>query len=206
MKMLEQGLDRLGVEPTENQLKKLNAYIDELKVWNSKLNLVSFRNDDELIIRHILDCLAGVEIIRKLGGTSIADVGTGAGLPGILLAIFLEDKTVSLVERSGRKAGFLRSTSALLGLVDRVEVLDVDLKQVDGEFDIVTLRAFREFADFISPLRGITAPGGKIAAFKGRMDMIREDLKAAGIKEDDVEIIGLKVPFLGEERNLVIIE
>jgi 16S rRNA (guanine527-N7)-methyltransferase len=204
--MLEKGLSQLGINPTELQKDRLNTYIEELQMWNSKLNLVSFRDRDELIIRHILDCLAGIEVIRSLGGSSIADIGTGAGLPGMLLAIFLEDKTVSLVERSGRKAGFLRSTSALLGLVGRVEVIDADLKQVEGEFDIVTLRAFRDFGDFIAPLRRITAPGGKIAAFKARKEVIGKDLKAAGINPSEVEIVSLKVPFLDEERNLLLIE
>ncbi|MBI9107625.1 MAG: 16S rRNA (guanine(527)-N(7))-methyltransferase RsmG [Spirochaetales bacterium] len=203
--MLEAGLAELKIVPTDIQRERLNAYIEELLVWNSKLNLVSASDREELIVRHILDCLSGLEIIRNMGGSSIADIGTGAGLPGMLLAIFLEKRTVSLVERSGRKAGFLRSTSALLGLVDRVEVLDVDLKQVDGVFDIVTLRAFRDLGDFISPLRKITAPGGRIAAYKGRMEVIEKDLKAACIKMSDAEIIGLKVPFLEEERNLLII-
>ena len=204
--MLEQGLSQLRIYPSELQRKRLDTYITELKMWNSKLNLVSFRDEQELIVRHILDCLAGLDAIRELGGSSIADIGTGAGLPGILLAIFLEDKTVSLVERSGKKVGFLRSTSALLGLMDRVEVIESDLKQVDGQFDIVTLRAFREFGDFIDQLRRITAPGGKIAALKGRSENINVDLTAAGIDPLDAKIIKLKVPFLDEERNLLVIK
>jgi len=205
MMMLDAGLAELKIIPTQIQKERLDAYIKELQVWNRKLNLVSAKDEEELIVRHVLDCLSGLAVIRDLGGRSIADIGSGAGLPGMLLAIFLEDRTLSLVERSGRKAGFLRSISALLGLVDRVEIINSDLKEVDGEFDIVTLRAFREFGDFIKPLRKITAPGGKIAAFKGRRASIEADLKAGGIAIADAGIISLKVPFLEEERNLLII-
>ena len=204
--MLDEGLARLGIEASSRQREMIDAYIDELLIWNSKLNLVSVRSREELVVRHILDCLAGLEIVRDLGGRSIADIGSGAGLPGMLLAIFLEDRMVTLVERSGKKAGFLRSTSALLGLVDRVSVIDRDLKAVDAVFDVVTLRAFREFGDFIGQIRRITSPGGSIAAFKGRHSSVTSDLAAAGLKDADAGIIPISVPFLDEERNMMVLK
>ena len=202
---LESGLNILGIKPSVRQLEQLNIYMRELELWNSRLNLVSFQDREQLVVRHVLDCLAGLDIIQGLNGRSIADIGSGAGLPGLLLAIFLEDSQFSLVERSGKKAGFLRTTAALLDLVGRVEILDTDLKNVDGKFDIVVLRAFREFGDFIVELKKITAVSGTIAAYKGRRAAIESDLEAAGIKPDKADIRKLKVPFLDEERHIVLI-
>ena len=205
MNKLDAGLQKLGVEPSDRQMQMLSTYINELEVWNSRLNLVSVKDHEELIVRHILDCLAGLDVIKTLKGKTVADIGSGAGLPGFLMAIFLEDREFTLVERSGKKAGFLRSTSALLKLVDRVTVVDTDLKNVSEKFDIVVLRAFREFGDFYSRLKAITSDGGYIAAYKGRMNLIEMDLSDAGLLLEDVEIKRIEVPFLDEERHMLLI-
>ena len=203
--MLAEGLKKLGIEPTEMQAKQLDMYINELMIWNDKLNLVSIRSRDELIGRHVLDCLAGLEAVRELPGDTVADVGSGAGLPGLLFAIFMEDRSFSLIERSGKKAGFLRTSAALLGMADRVEVLDKDLKEVRGSFDIVTLRAFREFGDFYPLLNRITASGGTVAAFKAKRASVDADLSAAGLNAGDAEVRTLEVPFLPEERHMLLV-
>ena len=205
MGIFEEGLTRLEIVATAEQLKKIETYINELILWNKKLNLISSTMHDEIIIRHILDSLSGLKAIGSLPGTSIADVGSGAGLPGILLAIFLENKNVSLIERSGKKAGFLRSTAAVLGLRDRVEIIERDLREVDMKYDTVVFRAFRQFADFLPMLRRITAERGRIAAYKGRIEIVKNELKAAGIAESGAEIVRLEVPFLDEQRNLVVL-
>ncbi len=205
MDKLDKGLLELEINPADLQYSRLKAYISELETWNTRLNLVSYRNTEELVVRHILDCLAGLSIIRELKGVSVADVGSGAGLPGLLLAIFLEDREFSLLERSGKKAGFLRAASALLGLVDRVKVVEKDLRNFKGSFDIVTMRAFREFGEFIMPLRMITSDTGTIAAYKGRLDSINGDLKNAKLELESVVIKNIAVPFLDEERNMVLV-
>jgi 16S rRNA (guanine527-N7)-methyltransferase len=205
MGIFEEGLTLLKITATADQIEKVETYINELMMWNEKFNLISAAGYDEIIIRHILDSLSCLKTIDSLPGSSIADVGSGAGLPGILLAVFLEHKKVYLIERSGKKAGFLRNAVAVLGLRDRIEVVERDLREVDMKFDTVVLRAFRQFADFLPMLRRITAEGGRIAACKGRIEMIRKELQAAGIDESGVEITRLEVPFLDEERNLVML-
>ena len=204
MNKLLSGLETLEIEISQRQERMLNSYIKELEIWNKKLNLVSFRDYDELIIRHILDSLSALPEIKTLEGTSIADAGSGAGLPGMLLAIFLEDRSFTLIERSGKKAGFLKSTSALLGLVDRIEVFDHDLVELKESFDIVTLRAFREFGDYLPALKAITRAGGTIAAYKGKLSSINDDLGKAGLSVNDVKIAELEVPFLSEQRHLLL--
>ena len=202
---LIEGLRLMDIDPSDAALAKLELYINELELWNNRLNLVSFDDREQLVVRHILDSLSGLKAISGLEGNSIADIGSGAGLPGLLLAIFMEDRHFTLVERSGKKAGFLRSTAALLGLVDRVNVFDSDLKQVSGQYDIVCLRAFRDFGEFYKELRAVTAESGVIAAYKGRMSSITSDLYTAGINPRQAEIIPLTVPFLDEERNLLLV-
>ena len=103
-KLLE-GLNGLGIKASEDRLTKLELYINELELWNSRLNLVSVDDREQLIVRHILDCLAGLNIINSLPGERLADIGSGAGLPGMLLAIFMEDRHFTLVERSRKKGG-----------------------------------------------------------------------------------------------------
>lgn len=205
MDKLIEGLSILNIEASGRKLEKLETYMNELELWNSRLNLVSVKGSEEIIVRHILDCLAGLKIIEQFDGKSIADIGSGAGLPGLLLAIFLEDRTVALIERSGKKAGFLRSTTAILGMVDRVDIIEEDLKSVKGRFDIITLRAFREFGDFYKSMKAITAENGCIAAYKGRMNSILSDLKAVKLDAEKVETIELEVPFLEEDRHLLVI-
>ena len=206
MNKLEAGLSELGIDAAPEQLRRLSVYISELELWNRKLNLVSFREHDELLVRHILDSLSALSIIRELGGVTLADVGSGAGLPGMLLAIFMEDHEFTLIERSGKKAGFLKTAAALLGIADRVEILDRDIREVGRQFDIVTLRAFREFGDFYKSLTAVTKPGGTIAAYKGKAASIERDLLTAGLDKNRVQIRPLNVPYLDEQRNLVLIE
>jgi len=203
--LIEEGLEQLGIPCSGSQMDKLNLYISELEMWNSRLNLVSSGDRQELEIRHILDCLAGLKMIEVLPGEKVADVGSGAGLPGLLLAVFMLDRRFTLIERSGKKAGFLRTSSALLGLADRVSVADSDLNNISGKFDIVTLRAFREFGDFFGSLKKITAESGSIAAYKARRETIAHDIKSAKLREDEYSVYPLKVPFLAEPRHLVVI-
>ncbi len=205
IELLENGLAEIGIEPSERQIQQLESYISELELWNTRLNLVSFENREQLIIRHILDCLAALPFfLNSKNSKTIADIGSGAGLPGLLLAIFLEEHEITLVERSGKKAGFLRSVSAILGLSGRVTVIDRDLGEVRDCFDIVTCRAFRDFAEFAVELRRIVAESGFLVAYKGRLESIMEDLSAAGIETDKAVIKQIRVPFLNEERHLLV--
>ncbi|MEA1910981.1 MAG: RsmG family class I SAM-dependent methyltransferase, partial [Spirochaetota bacterium] len=109
---LKKGLEQIGIGYTSAQLGLLELYISEIELWNNKYKLVSARGE-ELIIRHILDSLSAIPELKQLTFKTAADVGSGAGLPGIPLAIFLPKVHFSLIERSGRRAGFLRNILSL---------------------------------------------------------------------------------------------
>jgi 16S rRNA (guanine527-N7)-methyltransferase len=184
------------------------TYIREIELFNEAYGLVKVSSRRELIVKHILDSLAPLRLcVRFFEDKAIADVGSGAGLPGIPLAICLPQAEFTLIERMGRRAGFLRNCIAVLGLAN-VRVEEAELEKVPpGSFDMAVFRAFRPLApDILKGLTAILKPGGILAAWKGRIESIREEIAAV---EDSMpgqaEIIPLAVPFLEEERHLVII-
>jgi 16S rRNA (guanine527-N7)-methyltransferase len=199
----------------------LEKYIAEIELFNDAYGLVSVRSREELVTRHILDSLAPLGIIvRTLAGVdapAIADAGSGAGLPGIPLAICLAPSraAVTLIERMGRRAGFLRNTLAILGLPG----LDVEEKEIEmarcGRFDMVVFRAFRPLDPPVyRALVRLLRAGGEsraLAAYKGRMDSVVREMRAleTSLKEGDDSLFWeaspCPVPFLDEERHLLLI-
>jgi 16S rRNA (guanine527-N7)-methyltransferase len=217
---LKQGLRRLAEEPgglagprldmIENLLTR---YIAEIELFNPAYGLVNVKNREDLVTRHILDSLAPLGIMTRLpelclpaGRTAqIADVGSGAGLPGIPLAIALPDFRITLVERMGRRAGFLRNTIAVLGL-DNAAVEEQEMEKAGpGRFDLLCFRALRPFEPaLLKALRRLLAPGGVIAAYKGRRELINAEMEAAGWT-GSWDCLPCPVPGLEEERHLVVL-
>jgi 16S rRNA (guanine527-N7)-methyltransferase len=211
--LLEEGLVKLGLYQ-DRVLSLLNLYIKEIELFNPAYGLVKVRDRRELIVRHILDSLAPLSIIRRAVDPTlkrktplIADVGSGAGLPGIPLAVCMGDAEFTLVERMKRRAGFLLNALAALGLPNvRVEEAEMEKLSLPAAnlFDLVVFRAFRPLEPAI--LRGLfklLAPGGALAAYKGRRQAIEEEM--AGAAGAAWEIFPLEVPFLEEERHLLLI-
>ena len=197
----------------------LQKYMDEIELFNDAYGLVKAASRQELYVKHILDSLAPLEIIiQNMPDTvcSIADIGSGAGLPGIPLAICLPAFTApgsgvhkfTLIERMGRRAGFLYNCISVLGLSNAcVEEADFE-KAGPARFDIAVFRALKPLGpDFLKKVIRLLKPGGFLAAWKGRYKKAREEMlevekSLSGLKW---EIIPLKVPSLEEERHLVLI-
>jgi 16S rRNA (guanine527-N7)-methyltransferase len=189
-------------------LSLLNKYIEEIERFNPTLSLVGTTGRRELVVRHILDSLAPLGILRResSGAVHIADVGSGAGLPGIPLAACLPDCRFTLIERKTRRAVFLRNTLAVLGLPNAaVEEREME-KAPRFRFDVITFRAFRPLEPAV--LKGLfrlLAPGGVLAAYKGRKEKIAVEMGAVRELVGSWEAIPCPVPFLEEERHLVVI-
>jgi len=199
------GLATLGLvgdDFSESKINLLMLYIKELSFWNSKMNLVG-RFDGSFIARHILDSLAVYPKLVEVAPKSVADVGTGAGLPGVVLAIFYDKAEFTLIERSGKKCGFLRNCVALLGLGSRVTVIEAPVEEVKESFDLVTFRAFRQFTDYYHYLIAILNENGSIFAYKGKKETILSEIKEVGLSVDEISLTELKVPGLNEERYLL---
>jgi 16S rRNA (guanine527-N7)-methyltransferase len=203
--LLVQGVRRLGLGATEQQLARLEAFRVELERWNSTYGFVK-ASGRELVVRHFLDSLAGLPRIAALQPRRrVLDVGSGAGFPGLPLAIFLPDSFFTLLERSARKAAFLRTAAIRLEL-GNVSVEERQLVELHERFSVITFRAWsplgrRELEELAARLE----PGGVIAAYKGRRERIRAEAAAAGLREEDLAVEPLAVPFLREERHLVIL-
>ncbi len=200
--VLEDGL----AEKTE----KLLRYTEEIELFNPAYGLVGTDNTEELIVKHILDSLAPLciiaEALKHYDNPLLADAGSGAGLPGIPLAICL-NRPFTLIERMGRRAGFLRNTLALLGLDDRVEVEEKDAEKARPDrYSLITFRAFKPLdAGLLKTLFKLLTPGGCLAAYKGRKDKIDEEMAAIESLTGGWELHQTPVPFLNDERHLVII-
>ena len=204
--LLNQGVEELGLALSDAQLDKLLDYVALLAKWNAVYNLTAIRDPRQMLIQHILDSLSIVPHLASLGPSSVLDVGSGGGLPGIVLAIVLSDWTVTLNDVVHKKTAFQAQAKAELGLTNlsvvtgRVETLKPGV-EVPGKFDVIVSRAFAELADFVTLARHLVAEKGAIWAMKGvRPDGEIERLPAGSHAK---QIIRLKVPSLEAERHLV---
>lgn len=226
--LLQRGIRKLGLPFKEGRADLLLRYLVELERWNESSHFVKTTGREDLIVRHVLDSLAGVKAIEGLtteglagenraagsaaikavtvknAGCRIIDVGSGAGFPGIPLAIFLESASFTLLERSAKRAAFLRNVIILLKLKN-VSVLEQTLSELKESFDVVTFRALTPLGREIRVLMRIVTPGGSIVAYKGKSSRIREELEGLKVRIGSVSIEKVSVPFLAEERHLVLI-
>lgn len=201
------SIDALLRGRIETVLTLINAFIQEIALFNPAYKLVGARDRRELVIRHILDSLSPLGVLARLlaprGAAHIADVGSGAGLPGIPLAAALPDCSFTLVERMGRRAGFLRNTQAVLALAN-IAIEEKEVEQIGGGcFDLAVFRAFRPLEPaLLRSLFALLAPDGVLAAYKGRAATIADEIQGMAAA---CEIIPVKTPFLDEERHILLL-
>ncbi len=218
-RILLEGLLQLNISLDETQIHQLLTYEKEISLFNDIYRLVNAK-DDELIIKHFLDSLAPLLIIKDMmnkrgSSTSCADIGSGGGFPAIPLSIALPETTWSLVERSKKRCGFLENVVASCNLAGRVNVLDRDLKEVDHRYDLVTFRAFSSIHEVLSSLQRIITDNGIICAYKGKVETSLDELRQIGTISGDehkgtvgsffYQIEPIKVPFLDAQRHLLVL-
>lgn len=197
--LLKKGLERLKLEVTEDQEKRLERYISEIELFNPVYKLVAYEDECELVIRHILDSAAAAPVIGKYikEGTRVADLGSGAGLPGIVLAILFPSCQFTLVERMARRAAFLKNVITVTG-TKNVRILNVETRDVNEQFDLLTCRAYHPLYMMSEDARRLLAPSGVLCAYKGRRSYVEAELE--GIEGFSWEFENIRVPFLDEPR------
>jgi 16S rRNA (guanine527-N7)-methyltransferase len=204
--LLEEGLRELDIELSAEQKGKLLDYVALLAKWNAVYNLTAIRDPRQMLIQHILDSLSIVPHLATLGPATLLDVGSGGGLPGIVLAIVFPDWSITVNDIVQKKSAFQSQAKAELGLgnlsvvTGRVENLRPGA-EVQGKFDVIVSRAFAELADFVTLARHLVADDGAIWAMKG----IRPDGEIERLPEGAhvKQVIRLKVPALDAERHLI---
>ena len=196
---LEQGIAALGLRLPAAAVEQLLDYQALLERWNGAYNLTAVRDPAEMITRHILDSLA---ILPFVQGESLVDIGTGPGVPGIVLAIAAPGRDMLLVDSNGKKVRFLREAIRSLKLLG-VRAVQQRVEEVPGQFDCVTARAFASLPDMLRWGGHLLAPDGIWLAMKGK----HPDEELAGVPAAFVvqEIRALSVPGLEGERHLVML-
>jgi len=195
--LLKEGLRELGILAGEDTLGAFLIYLEELKRWNRSFNLTSLKDDREIVIKHFLDSALFLKAIEGRG-ESIADVGSGAGFPGIPLKILKPRLRIALIEPSGKKSAFLKHMKRKLSLGD-LDVIDKRIEEMEGSFDIALTRALFKAPEFIKKARHIVEKGGFFILGKG--PAYEKELKGLPVEE----IISPALPFTKAVRHLIII-
>lgn len=196
---LAAGLSGLGLALAPAQVEALLRLVEELADWNSRFNLTAIREPAEVVDKHLLDSLA---VLPQLKGLTVADIGAGAGFPGLPLAIADPDRRFTLVESTGKKANFLRHAVAVLNLpnVDVVQARAEALKP-SRLFDSVISRALGPLSDFVRVAGHLAGRGGRLLAMKGKVP--ETELKAIPAGWKVLAVRPIRVPGLDAERCLV---
>ena len=199
---LEKGLQELAVPLGRDAMTKLIEYLALLEKWNRVYNLTAIRDAGKMVSGHLLDCLA---VVPHISGGSVLDVGSGAGLPGIPLAVAKPDIHVSLLDSNNKKTAFLKQVVAELRLKNAdVVCARVESWHPEEKFDWIISRALAGLAEFAALTGHLLAPSGVLAAMKGvypseEIEQLPPNLRAS-------RVLRLSVPGLESERHLVLIE
>lgn len=200
---LESGASALGLRLSEEQVSQLLGYLDLLAKWNKVYNLTAVRDPAEMLTHHLLDSLAIVQpLARHLSGrpARLLDVGSGGGLPGVVLSILFPELSVDCVDTVAKKAAFVQQVAAQLKL-PRLRGLHARVENLTGPYDVIACRAFASLPDFISWSRSALAPHGVWLAMKGRLP--QDEIDALPPDIDVFHVEQLVVPELDAERCIV---
>ena len=204
---LKQALAQLGLHLPDVAQQRLVQYVLELSKWNRTYNLTAVRDVDQMLVQHVFDCLAllpsikAYETDRSTHFDRIADIGSGAGLPAVVIAICRPQTKVISVDAVEKKSAFVRHVANTLGLVN-LSALHQRVEQVNSPLvDMVVSRAFASLAKFVGLAQAMVAPGGVIAAMKSKMlDEECKELEHSGLPWVVDRIDSVRVPELDATR------
>jgi 16S rRNA (guanine527-N7)-methyltransferase len=198
--LLETGIEALGLHLPDAAVDRLVAYLDELERWSGSYNLVSYDSRRDLVVRHLLDSLA---VRAWTGDGAVLDVGSGAGLPGVPLAIADPARPVTVLDANGKKVRFLRHVRRVL-MLDNLAPVQARVEQYapPEPFACVVSRAFADLARFATLAAHLLAPGGRLVAMKGKRPEGEISGLPRGLRVEAVEPV--HVPYLHAERHVVI--
>lgn len=196
---LKAGLRVLDINLELSQIDRLIGFVDLLDKWNGVYNLTAIRERAQMVPAHLLDSLS---ILKFIKGLSILDVGSGAGLPGIPLALCLPRKRFVLIDSSAKKTRFLQQAVIELRM-NNVQICKTNVKNYPTieVFDTVVCRAFSSLTGFISVAGRLCKPSGSLLALKGRYP--EQELAGLPVGYKVNRVNRLQVPFLARQRHVV---
>lgn len=199
---LKSGAENMKVFLADEMLEKLVDYIYLLHKWNATYNLTALKNPGDMLTHHVLDSLSVVSFLVK--SRNILDVGSGGGLPGLVLAIVYPEKHVSMVDIVQKKTAFLNQARIELGL-DNVTIHTgrVEKLQVEKKFDAIISRAFSSLPDFVGLSGHLLDRNGRFYAMKGLIPSDEISNLPSGWKVERIDV--LNVPSLDAQRHLIVI-
>jgi 16S rRNA (guanine527-N7)-methyltransferase len=199
---LKAGSDHMNLGLSDQTLGRLLQYQDQLALWNKAYNLTAIRQPKEMLVRHLLDSLS---ILPHLPAGRLLDVGTGGGLPGMVIALCQPERECVLLDSNGKKIRFLRQIAADLQVSNakpvQVRIEDEQARRDLGQFDVVTSRAFAALTDFVRDCTPYLNDTGVLAAMKALLPT--EEMAQLGTF--DQQVIALNVPYLDEARHLIML-
>ena len=202
--VLDGAISQLELDLDETQRQKLLKYIELLSRWNRTYNLTAIRDPHEMLVQHVIDCLAVISRLRfetvAAAERRVLDVGSGAGLPGVVIAIAASEFDIVCVDSVGKKTAFIGHAAEQLELLN-VRVQHERVEKLSGSFDVITSRAFSSLPSFLESTRHLIAPTGVWLAMKGKRPTHELDESASPDLLFHVE--QLHVPGLFAERCLV---
>lgn len=191
---------RMGVDLAPPKAQLLQHLLDELGRWNQAYNLTALSTREEWLTHHLLDSLS---VAPLLAGRRIADVGTGAGFPGLVLAVLQPEREFTLIDSNGKKIRFVRHAVRALDLTNVVaEQARAESLRPAEPFDTVVARAFAALPELAERVRDLCGPGTRVLAMKGR----RPDDELAALDREQwqvADVMPLRVPGLDAERHVV---
>ena len=195
--ILAQAIDELGLTLSAQQQRSLLLYLDQLLLWNKAYNLTAITDPVEALIKHIIDCLA---IITHLPSGSLLDIGTGAGLPAVIIAICQPERSCTALDSNQKKIRFIKQVSSELGL-SNMQPIASRIEAHEASYDVVTSRAFASLIDFVAVAEPRLADNGYLCAMKGKAPS-EEELDALS-NDWQFKTIKLNVPRLHDSRHLI---
>lgn len=201
LRQLRSGAEQLGIDLSADQADRLIAYLGLLHKWNKAYNLTAVRDPDEMVSRHLLDSLS---VLPHAQGARCLDVGSGGGMPGVILAIMNPQNLISVLDSNGKKTRFLTQVRVELGL-ENLTVINsrVEAHQSDQAYDVIVSRAFSSLADFTELTRHLGSEETRWLAMKGLYP--EEELTALPVDFRVTESAQLSVPGCQGTRHLLIL-
>jgi 16S rRNA (guanine527-N7)-methyltransferase len=200
---IREGAATMGIAVDAQTARRCAAHLQLIEKWNRVHNLTAVREAEQMVVMHVLDSLSLVPYLAD--ARSLLDVGSGAGLPGIPVAIARPDLAATLLDSSHKKAAFLEQARAELALTN----VDVVCERVENwhpekRFDAVVSRAFADLGEFVAQAAHLVAPGGRMLAMKGVYPF--EEIARLPATHRVARVEELRVAYLDAKRHLVVVE